>query len=681
MQGAPCGPDRPGASPPAAAPILTSGGKEWYPWGRSTEASPSGRANERASLKSIKAFERLTVRLAVVITVLVITPLGIGLYILSQHQYQHTIEMSRRAAERQNRVLHTALRHQMMEKDRELLRTLVAEIGTQPDVKDALILNHEGKILYSSDVERVGTSIDRGSPTCEGCHARPPAERESWLVLRDEGGEYLRSVLPIENEPPCHECHDPAEKMNGILILDTSLTELAAGLRRDAAWTFAVTAIIALVLLTGVGLVIRNMILVRLSRLRRAARGLASGDLESRAPVQGSDVITALSQDFNRMAGSVERLVSEVRERESQLASVMNSLDDGLVVLDREFKVVASNLSFGRRVQSYPEGLQGRPCRSTPGKPLPCCQEEAACPAEKCMETGQVQRSVFRVASATKGGSDLVEEVYASPVFDENGKVVQVVEIWRDISERVKEEERLAEIERLVSLGTLASGFSHEVNTPLASMLTCAEAVVSRVDESAAVAGAASTALAEIRDYADVIRNEVHRCRRITEQFLRFSRGIPPSVEPIDLRKAVAGVVSLVEPTAKEARVTIAVEGDGAAPAVTANLEVVHHVLLNILINAIQSFEGGGGSVSVSVVDDGEVRVLVRDTGSGIPEGTRDHIFEPFRTEKPRGTGLGLFLARNFMRRFGGDVRLLESETGVGSCFEVIFARANGGEG
>jgi signal transduction histidine kinase len=179
-----------------------------------------------------------------------------------------------------------------------------------------------------------------------------------------------------------------------------------------------------------------------------------------------------------------------------------------------------------------------------------------------------------------------------------------------------------------------------------------------------------------VRECADTIRREVLRCRKITEQFLRFARGIPPAVEPLDLGAAVLAAVALVAATAREARVTLRVEVDGPPPAVKANLEVVQHVLLNLLINAIQSCGERGGMVTVACASGGAPSVHVSDTGCGIPPEDRQHLFEPFRSRKPHGTGLGLFLSRSFMRRFDGDVRLASSEPGAGSCFEIVFAPA-----
>jgi two-component system NtrC family sensor kinase len=144
----------------------------------------------------------------------------------------------------------------------------------------------------------------------------------------------------------------------------------------------------------------------------------------------------------------------------------------------------------------------------------------------------------------------------------------------------------------------------------------------------------------------------------------------------VDLTEVVPSIVSLVAPTARQAAVTIRIEPVERVPLVMANTEVVQHVVLNLLVNAVQSFDNRGGTVTVSYQVGADVRLRIRDEGRGVPDETRRHLFEPFRTSRPLGTGVGLFLSRGIMRRFNGDVRLVESELGLGSCFEVVFTRA-----
>ncbi|MHC4818231.1 MAG: hypothetical protein ACYTF8_09270, partial [Planctomycetota bacterium] len=156
------------------------------------------------------AFDRISVRLAVGITLLVVSVLTVGLYALSRHHFDHTITARRRAAELQNRILESTLRHQMMEKDTTLITTILSEIGAQSEVENAMILDHEGVIRFSAQPALVGQKLPRDSATCLVCHAKSPEDRENWVLL-DEGVDgALRSVLPIENRPACHECH-PAE--------------------------------------------------------------------------------------------------------------------------------------------------------------------------------------------------------------------------------------------------------------------------------------------------------------------------------------------------------------------------------------------------------------------------------------------------------------------------------------
>ena len=618
--------------------------------------------------------ERLTARLAIGITLLVIVPLAAGLYLLARHQYEQTIAARRAAAELENRILEAALRHQMIRKDGRLMTEILQEVGRQPEVRRAMVLDHDGVVRMSSREPDVGVRIPRDSPTCLVCHTKTPGARERWVLLNEDGGEVLRSVLPIVNRVECQGCHGTAKKLNGMLILDISLAPIQAQLRGEVRRMGIATAILTVVLLGGVGVLVRRLVLTRLIRLGRTARSIAGGALAERADPKGDDVIAALARDFNEMADATSSLVAEVKEREQRMSGVLNSLDDGLIVLDRSFRVVAANRSISRRLCAYPETLKGRNCRDAIGHALPCRDDEV-CPTARCLTTGRLQRAVYELPGAGDGGRR-VHEVYASPVLADDGSVAQVVEVWRDITERVREEEHLAEIERLSSLGVLASGLSHEVNTPLATTLTCAEAIVDRLKECGPE-GADAETLAAIGDGAEVIREQVLRCRTITEQFLRFARGIPPAIEPIDLQKVVRTIMSLAAPTAREAGIELVLQGEDPVPLVTANTEVVQHVVLNLLVNAIESFEQPGGTITARFVIDSGVRLQIRDTGCGIAPEVQKHLFEPFRTQKPRGTGLGLYLSRTFMRRFDGDVRLVESAVGRGSCLEIIFARTD----
>lgn len=614
--------------------------------------------------------DRLTARVAVGIGLLVVVPLSGGLYVLSAAHYNDAVNARRVAADLENRLIETALRYRMVQRDPPLMANMLQAVGREPEIIRAMVVDHNGTVKFSSRPDEVGTQTPQSSPTCQVCHSKTPSSRQRWVLLKEGKVDLLRSVRPIENGPECHQCHDPKDKLRGMLVLDVSLAEVQARFRWDLAVLGGATTGVMLLMLGGAGWHLRRVVLLRLAKFSQTARAIAGGNLNARADTSGNDVIAALATDFNAMADASSRLIGEIRQREQQMAGILNSLDDGLIVLNRDLEIVAANRPIANWIGVMPDMLRGQSCRHVMGHALPC-HEDPNCPAARCLATGRLEQTTYRLPAAGDA-EERVFEVYASPVYTEGGAVGQVVEAWRDITERVREEEHLAEIGRLSSLGVLASGLSHEVNTPLATILTSSEAIIDQLPEDSGATVTPST-VASMRDSAIVIRDQVLRCRTMTGQFLRFARGIPPATEPIDLRQVVDSVIALARPTAKAAGVEIIAEGAESIPIVSANTEVVQHVVLNLLVNAIESCSTSGGKIAVRFTTDTDVRVQIRDNGCGIPLEVQRHLFEPFRTGKPHGTGLGLFLSRTFMRRFLGDVRLIDSRVGVGSCIEVVF--------
>jgi len=385
---------------------------------------------------------------------------------------------------------------------------------------------------------------------------------------------------------------------------------------------------------------------------------LRGGDLEKRVPAGGSDTISWLAREFNTMADSVTGLVGEVRHQRERLETVINSIDDGIVVLDAERRVIAANDAFLERARHSREQVLGCQCQKlTPGG---CTVED--CPTLACLGSGA--RQVRLCERRTPEGKVVWEEVHASPILDSQGKLLHVVEVWRDISDRRAAEAHLAESHRLASLGTLASGFSHELNTPLATVLTCVEGILRETSGDGADE-------AWIRNSASIAREQILRCRGITQHFLRLSRGQRGQGEVVDLGPVIAEVARLIEPTARAHSVKVEVRPAPAGMHVRADEAELQHTLINLLLNAVQASKAGG-QVTVEAEAGEQVRVRVIDNGCGIAEDDQKRIFEPFFSARQGGTGLGLFLSLNFVRRWGGDIRV-ESIVGHGSTFEIVL--------
>jgi signal transduction histidine kinase len=251
-----------------------------------------------------------------------------------------------------------------------------------------------------------------------------------------------------------------------------------------------------------------------------------------------------------------------------------------------------------------------------------------------------------------------------------SGEPAQVVEVWRDISDRRAAEARLAESRRLASLGLLATGFSHELNTPLGTVLMCVEGILREAEGD----DATTMQWSQVGRRASIAREQLLRCRSITQHFLRMSRGQTSAPGIVDLHDTVAAVARLIEPTAREHGIGVVLPPTFAGLHVRADEAELQHVLINLLLNAIQASRRGA-EVVVRVTRGDPMRISVLDRGCGIAPEHRSRIFEPFFSLRDGGHGLGLFLSLDFVRRWGGDITVT-SEPGVGSTFEVTMPAA-----
>jgi two-component system NtrC family sensor kinase len=226
-------------------------------------------------------------------------------------------------------------------------------------------------------------------------------------------------------------------------------------------------------------------------------------------------------------------------------------------------------------------------------------------------------------------------------------------------------QETLLRAEKLSSLGKLSASIAHEINNPLAGILTFAK-LVSRVLAEGAPDEARRAAL---QKNLALIERETQRCSAIVRNLLDFTRDRPMKPGPLDPRRAVEEVLTLVGSQAHTHGITL--ERDLApVPDVQADFGQLRQAFLNIAVNACEAM-GSSGRLRVSTrAHDGAVEIAFSDTGPGIPSERVSRIFDPFFTTKEKGTGLGLSVVYGIVERHGGVVDV-ESAPGVGTTFTI----------
>ncbi len=239
-------------------------------------------------------------------------------------------------------------------------------------------------------------------------------------------------------------------------------------------------------------------------------------------------------------------------------------------------------------------------------------------------------------------------------------------EIARARARLLAQEEEARRRDKLVAMGSLASGVAHEIRNPLNTIQMAAQ-------QLARDAGAGE----DVRSQALDIRHEGDRIEAIVQQFLSFARPRPPRLERIDAGAVAADVARLEEPSCASAGVTLRCEAEPAEADLDA--EYLRQVLHNLVRNAREAMTAGakGATGSITMVvrrRSREIEIRVEDDGPGIPEAIRERIFDLYFTTRPSGTGLGLALAAQAVASMGGTLRLDEGRV-RGAAFVLSFPR------
>ncbi len=289
-------------------------------------------------------------------------------------------------------------------------------------------------------------------------------------------------------------------------------------------------------------------------------------------------------------------------------------------------------------------------------------------PPEKEVELGELlqrvgaEQPVLEVETQRRGKDGVSFDVQLSLLpFRESECQSFFLEVTSDIRERVRLRKTLLEIEKLTTMGQMAAGTAHHLNTPLAAMLLRVQMMRERPEFWGA------------QPDLERLENGIRFCQQFVQRLLDFSRRPRSQRQPEDVARSIESVISFLAPTllTKRARVNLQLE-PAAGGQVLADRNQLEALFLILLSNALDALEAGG-TISVGCRPAGEtIEIHIADTGRGIAAADLPHIFEPFFTTKPpgEGTGLGLAIARSIVIEHGGSVRL-ESAPGQGTTAVV----------
>jgi len=370
-----------------------------------------------------------------------------------------------------------------------------------------------------------------------------------------------------------------------------------------------------------------------------------------------------LGQIEDRERLEVAALTAAAQERERFIQSVVESLREGVVMLDRAGGIVAFNRAMEAQTGLAAWDVAGRPFFDV----FPAYRRKVLrAPLEQLLRGETEGFTLEAVEHERPGGGRAVENLKGS-LLRQHGEPAGAVLLVQDITEQVALERGARQSEKLAALGTMAAGLAHELNNPIG--------VISSRIEIMLLDAEAQPVYGQFGEDLRVLHRHAQRVARIAQGLLSFSRQSPERRGPVDLNHLVEETLLLVErPIAKQGvKVTRRLAPD--LPPLWGDGNTLQQVVLNLLTNARDAVDGGGEitvETSRAAGEPDAVRLLVRDTGPGIPPEALPRIFDPFFTTKAEGTGLGLSVSYGIVRDHHGTVDV-ESRPGEGTTFILTF--------
>jgi signal transduction histidine kinase/DNA-binding response OmpR family regulator len=411
---------------------------------------------------------------------------------------------------------------------------------------------------------------------------------------------------------------------------------------RDIAIVLGAGALALIAALTLIAALVRSM-RSPLDELVAATRELAEGQLERRVRPGGPRELRALGRAFNAMADDLEAAGERIESERRRLATTIESLGDGLLVCEPGSSTIAT---ANPRARELVAELEPGESVEAAGSPLP--------PVDLALEREIVIEHAGRVLAVT-----------AAPLGSRSDGIVWTV---RDVTERSRLERAKSEF---------VATASHELRSPLTSIKGFVELLGRDADNLGD----------RQREFLEIILRSTDRLVELVNDLLDVARIEADRVEisrrPIDIGEAVREVAELMGPRIEQKEQTLGVHVSPALPLAMADPERIRQVVANLLTNA-HLYTEPGGRIRVGVeADRAWVRIVVADSGIGMTETEREHVFDRFyrakRSESAvRGTGLGLSIVRSLVELHDGEIEI-ESEPGRGSTFHVRIPAAVAG--
>jgi PAS domain S-box-containing protein len=379
---------------------------------------------------------------------------------------------------------------------------------------------------------------------------------------------------------------------------------------------------------------------------------LSSEDIDLLQTIAG---YVSIALENARLYESLELKALDYQALRDFSQNIIESINAGVLACNLEGKIEAWNSALER--------LYGMRRADAMGKTL-----EQIFPQELRQELAQVSDphhtlNLYKFRLRNAQDVSLILNLSVVPLIGKENKVIGRLLIFTDLTERVNLEDQLMQAEKLSSIGLLAAGVAHEVNTPLAIITSNAQLLMRQMDPDDA----------RTRTLDKIIK-QAFRASEIANHLLKFSRVSGSEYTDLDVNRVISETLSLVDPMLRAAKIRVNAQLASSLPPVHGNSGKLQQVFMNLIMNARDAMPRGGELTIATEAENSSLRVEISDNGVGIPADHLNKIFDPFFTTKTssRGTGLGLAVTYGIIREHSGSIQV-DSVVERGTTFRLEF--------
>ena len=404
----------------------------------------------------------------------------------------------------------------------------------------------------------------------------------------------------------------------------------------------------------------RDLIIARMNEVFAKGRSSAQAHIVAKDGTRTPYFITGVRTEINEVTYQVgvcidtadlERAEKALQESEEKLSAILSAVTDYMIIIDRDFNIVWAN-DLSKRVLGT--DLINLKCYSVfHGRLKPC----SPCIGKKCFTIGGIEEREGQFADSEGNRIDFWSTTSVVTRW-EDGRPKQVLELFRDTTEKKALEAESVRVGQLASLGELAAGVAHEINNPINSIINYSQILLDQLDD-------------HTDDFMILnrIRKEGERVTTIVENLLSFARDSKDKLAPTSIEHVIDAALGLMGKQLQNDGITVKLNFMADLPHISANHQQLQQVALNIISNARyalnQKFSGPHQDKILEIkaekgrIDSREfIRILFQDRGTGIPKEILNKICDPFFSTKPKdeGTGLGLNISHGIIKKHGGKL-------------------------